>query len=115
MRKLYLWIVPITFLMASFTYGMPGNSRNGPISTIIQESKVLRHFPSLSIVTFKYEREDHSYYFRTIVTDLDDPNGVMLYDTYTHDWYDCQMEHYYATQWAIETFPADEPIPAVNS
>ena len=106
-RKMFL----IFFLFIQVGFAMPGRTTR-PLSTIVQESKVLRHFPSLTIVTFKYEFEDHSFYFRTVVMDLDDPNGTHLYDKLTFGWYECQLEHYYATGWAIEAFPSNEPIPA---
>jgi hypothetical protein len=82
-----------------------------PASSIIQETKVLRHFPSLVIVTFKYDLPDHSFYFRTVVTDLDDPNATWFYDKITFGWFEAQLEHYYATGWAIEAFPPATPIP----
>lgn len=114
----YLGIGLITFFASNVTYGMlptpnrPVQRQRRPLSTIIQESKVLRHFPSLTILTFKYEMEDHSFYFRTIVTDLDDPSGTHLYDKITYGWFECQLEHFYATAWAIQTFPSQDPIPA---
>jgi hypothetical protein len=77
---------------------------------VIQETKVLRHYPSLAIVTLLHSRNPSQfyqgvYYFETLVMDLDVTEDATLYRVTSTGWFEAQLAHYYATGWCIETFP----------